>query len=715
MVKIKRPFLLSVFTILISLIALMLDGELLLCVFFILLCIAFVYFTLTGMLAARNIMIIVLCIILSTLAFKTFTLLYENDIKHTGTDKEINGIITAINYDEQGVLHDIVLSSCTVDNKNVNSKITVYTDSLTDISYCDKITFTCRELFTSDNNGIFRYHSLSKRLVLYCFPSYGCEFSVEKSDKNIYSAIMNLRDCFAEKLRTSLKEENSAIATALITGSTSQLSDKSALIFRICGISHIFAVSGMHLSIWTGFFFMFFRFRAKSKFIPNAAAIIFVLFYIVFTGFSPSVLRAGIMLLCVFTGKLIKREADTLNTLGIAGTVLLLFNPFLAGNVSFLLSFTATAAIILWNDYVFKEKTSYRGRLQFIVKKLKKYKDDLLVSVAVILTTLPVSSLFFGYISLISPVVSLVVTPLAEGVMIFAFLTALCPSDNIISEILCLITDKLCYDILKFTELASEIEFSVLPVNSYIVLPCFIVTLILSIYFITFKGNRKRAIAVILTGTLIFTALSVCERLSHNNETSVFIAGGTNSTMISVVMPSDNYALIYGAGGTYSQISQTSSFLSSKGILKADILFLPRATITESENAEYIKNTLLPDKTVNVSSKRNDGEYFIQIRDDACLQNRTTEDFAASVLEIDGIKTVICTLPSSDFSVCDEIYRSGDILICRNSIPESVDTESFTDIIIMTDKDEKYTDPYISTKNGSIEIVIKGDSYAINR
>ncbi len=65
------------------------------------------------------------------------------------------------------------------------------------------------------------------------------------------------------------------------------------------------------------------RARAKTKKWANLGAAAFVLFYAALTGFSPSVLRAGIMLLAVFGGRVLKKAADPLNSLGLAAALLL--------------------------------------------------------------------------------------------------------------------------------------------------------------------------------------------------------------------------------------------------------------------------------------------------------------------------------------------------------------------------------------------------------
>ena len=69
----------------------------------------------------------------------------------------------------------------------------------------------------------------------------------------------------------------------------------------------------------------------------------FVLFFMGLAGFSPSVTRAGIMMLLYLGGFLLRREPDSLNSLGLAALVILFANPFAAADLGMLLSFSATA------------------------------------------------------------------------------------------------------------------------------------------------------------------------------------------------------------------------------------------------------------------------------------------------------------------------------------------------------------------------------------
>ncbi len=710
MIRIKRPFLLTALTLLFTELVLMAGYSIIPKILLVILPVIFIVTCIRKMAISKAVLLITAAVAVASLSFSCNTAVYENEAVLAGYNKTVTGTVSEISYDENGIIHSALLTDCTVDNTEISSDIRIYTNETAAFTYGDRISLTPFRLAENEGEGLFRYHTLSDKTGFNAYSAKDTDYTVTAEAQGTYAAIAELRQWVRERLSSAFSGDIKGISEALITGSTDSLSDRFTLNLRKCGISHIFAVSGMHLSIWTGLFFLILKNKAKTSVLPNLLASVFVLFYIVFTGFSPSVMRAGIMLLFVFFGRMLKKASDTLNTLGIAGTILLCANPFLAGNVSFLLSFTATAAIILWNDYLLEAVTYPKGRLRFIKDGLRRQMGNILTSAGVILTTLPLTSVFFGYVSLVSPVVSLGATPLATGIMISSFIQLIIPEDLGIYSLAKGITELQCKLLTSLTDFFSEMDFMIIGVKPQSVLPIFIITSVICAAVVIFLKNKRLSLICVLAGALVFTGTVAADTYIHKDEATVFIAGEENSTLISIVAPSGSHTAVYGAGGSYSQLYKLKNYLSSRGILSADLLFVPRLSTTENGSARQAEKMLLPDNKIYAPT----GCYHSTIYEGTDIYNVTSDDFAASVITVNGVKIVICTLPSSDFSDCDEIFTSGDILVCRSAVPKAVDPNSFSDIIIMTDKDRAYDFSYISTKDSNTEITIKGASYAIN-
>jgi predicted membrane metal-binding protein len=124
------------------------------------------------------------------------------------------------------------------------------------------------------------------------------------------------------------------------------------------GLSHMVAVSGMHVSFLVGLILLICS--PRQAFIPGIPA---VLLFMLMTGMTPSVVRAGILYLALLTAPLVKRESDGLTTLLLALALILLQNPAAVCRVGCSCPFLH-GGILLQPSHV-------RGMTGYIRKKLK--------------------------------------------------------------------------------------------------------------------------------------------------------------------------------------------------------------------------------------------------------------------------------------------------------------------------------------------------------
>ncbi len=626
----------------------------------------------------------------------------------------VTGTIYEINPETESS-YAYVLKDYTVNGTAFKGYLQLYTSDQSQGEEGDRVEFTASEIFSEEYEGIFKYHSLSERSYLTAFTREAPSVTAEAEKSDIVSKINKLKRIITQKFFDNMEYDNAAVATALITGNKDYLSEEIALSLKISGVSHIFAVSGMHLSIWTGIFFIIFRQRARSAVIPNIAAIVFVIFFCIFTGFTPSVLRSGIMLITVFSAKLFRRQADGLNSLGIAGSVLLCANPFLAGNVSFLLSFSATFAIIWFSEFIIPQlSVKPRKRLPSPCALTKKLADGLLISLAVILTTLPITAVFFGYVSLLSPVTGIIITPLAEAVMLLSLLAGLFPAGNMLSYVMFSLAELPSSAITALTGYFSRFEEAIVSVHEEIIIPWYIasVLIIFTVYALT--KNKKNLLICILAGVAVLLSAASIHSVVHKNETKLYIPEGNNATTVAVVCESGKETFIYGTGGDYSTVSKITSYLNASGSFEADAIIIPRSQKTENFNTEYYLKKIFPRNVISAYSENETTVSEFNFGD-TYVYCRSSEDFCAAAIVCGNTKAVICSLPYSDFAHADAIFTQADVLICRSAVPQNADTDNYKEIIIMTDSPYRGTDLTVSTRNGDTEIILKGDSYAVNR
>lgn len=157
----------------------------------------------------------------------------------------------------------------------------------------------------------------------------------------------NLRRESQRTLEKNLSSRNAAIASAMILGLREDIDEDLQAQFRETGTAHILAISGMHLTIISGFFFYLLRFFSVPFRLRSIIIAMIVLFYFMLTDGRPPVLRASILIWTGCSAVFLKRSVLQLNNLVLAALCILIINPTELFQFGTHLSFMATATF-LW-------------------------------------------------------------------------------------------------------------------------------------------------------------------------------------------------------------------------------------------------------------------------------------------------------------------------------------------------------------------------------
>ena len=201
-----------------------------------------------------------------------------------------------------------------------------------------------------------------------------------------------------ETLHSRVEDENGGLLVAVLLGETEELPTGTALLFRRAGISHALAVSGMHLVFLCAALSFLFRRLGLPRPAVGVSVILFAFFYAALVGFTPSVLRASLMLFFYEGSWFAKRQPDSLTSLALSGFVMLLFAPYLIASVSFLLSYLATLGILLAAQFL-RSPVRKRSLPRAFARKIVSYA---VMTLFAVLFTLPVSCSLFGELPLLS-------------------------------------------------------------------------------------------------------------------------------------------------------------------------------------------------------------------------------------------------------------------------------------------------------------------------
>ena len=246
--------------------------------------------------------------------------------------------------------------------------------------------------------------------------------------KTPYYYCLKLKEYMLGLLRADGRTENSSLLSALLLGDKSGVSAETTLAFRKCGVSHLLVVSGLHVVTITMFCYEILRRLTKRP--PVIPALILVWLLAALTAFSPSAVRAALMLSIVLTADFSGREGDGLNSLGIAVTLMCAVSPSIVRDVGFLLSASATAGLLVIAPRIrgwLAKKLKTRERTRPVRGLLYGVSEVIAQSVAAWLATLPVTVLCFGSVSLIAPLANLLTLAPAAITLTLGFPAAVLP------------------------------------------------------------------------------------------------------------------------------------------------------------------------------------------------------------------------------------------------------------------------------------------------
>ncbi len=231
---------------------------------------------------------------------------------------------------------------------------------------------------------------------------------------------------FAEKVRSNylktmqsvMPREDAAAIFAMLFGGYSGIKPELVEAFTATGIVHILSVSGSHITLLAA---VMAQLGAIFRLRPLLTAVfvsIVIALYCILAGCVPPALRAGAMGLLAFFALAGGRESDARRLLALVGMALLFFEPLLAFDISFQLSFAATAGL-LYLAPPFSEKLS---RLYFLPRFVAM---SLAVTLGAQLATLPLLAWYFHRLSISSLIANIVVVPIVELIIVVGLFAGL--------------------------------------------------------------------------------------------------------------------------------------------------------------------------------------------------------------------------------------------------------------------------------------------------
>ena len=333
-----------------------------------------------------------------------------------------------------------------------------------------------------------------------------------------------------------------------ILGDTSELSEEISKSYQQNGVSHLFSISGMHISLFATIILYFLKRISYNNYYNYSIVILFLIFYSLLVGSSPSVIRSLIMYILFSLNKLFNLKIKSLDIMCLILIIMLLINPYYIYNISFQYSYLISFSLVLF---------SYK--LKSIKNKLTK---SLYISLISFLVSFPICIYNFYQANFFSIILNIILIPFVS-IIVFP-LSLVCfviPKLSIFLNIVISIMQSLSLIIYKYK--IGIIIFS--KPSIYII--------ILYYLFIYLFLYNKRNIYILI----ILIIHKFYPYINSNLEVTYLDVGQGDSAFIK--FPHNQSNILIDTGGLVNSdyhvtISKTIPYLKSKGITKIDCLIL---------------------------------------------------------------------------------------------------------------------------------------------
>ena len=295
----------------------------------------------------------------------------------------------------------------------------------------------------------------------------------------------------------SLTPRAEGLPSALLLGDKTALSDSVRRDFSRAGVSHLLAISGLHMTLLFGLLAGLLRLLRLPK--RGRAVILSVCAagYLILLGFPPSATRAAIMLGFVYLSHLLSAKADSLTSLGLAGALILAVTPCAAADAGFWMSYLAVLGLVTLMPEVnrfFKERA---GQSSLLAVGFFQVLTGILVGLVAMSFTLPVVAVVIGEMGVLSPVSTLLLTPLCGAVLVLSLL-ALPFGGGVVGTLLGGLTEGVCGGMSSLASWMGEPSWAVVSLKHPAVAPVAFGMLIGVLILLAVRLPKRRQWTVIL-------------------------------------------------------------------------------------------------------------------------------------------------------------------------------------------------------------------------
>lgn len=424
-------------------------------------------------------------------------------------------------------------------------------------------------------------------LVAECF-----EFDVVSRDNtNVKIFFKKLNREYSEIIKNRVSSDTSSVICALFLGDRSGISESDSRDYARLGISHILALSGMHLSILAAVVSHLFRKIKIKRQIKYILTTVVIWLFVALTGFSESVMRAAIMLSIYYLLFMFRVQSDFITRIFASVSIICIFSPYSVYSLGLLLSFMAVIGCAICSHLtIYSERGS----------KIKLIPLGILGTGVIVLFTLPVTFLKFGFISSLSIPANLIMIPVFTLLLYLSPFVLLFGGIPVVGNVICIVTEWITENTLFLVRNLSSLKFAIIPFNSdihkYAVLVIFAAFLG---YLMLGKKQAKYCFISVLVGVMIFAGGSVYSYIDSSNNSYVYTIEEKSGDYTFIETDND-LTVVANRAISRSSSSTLYSYIVSYGYVEIENLFVTDYTyrmynsIDKITDITYVRNVYLP-------------------------------------------------------------------------------------------------------------------------
>ncbi len=633
----------------------------------------------------------------------------------------------------EGEVSDIIKSSAgkrtyiiLVDSINGESVepflMNLYSGYNREVDYYDEVNFYADVIVPTPSATFDSYNYYkSKGVYLLGFLSDEVDMNITSfgvDSQSLMYKIKTLNDDLSSEIDKYFDQKQAVVMKNLLLSTDDYDETNLDISYDKTGLSHLFSISGLHLSILFSFVYFIFTKLGLSKRYSSIAAMGFILFFVAFTGFNIPTIRAGIMVGMLLLGNVFRLKSDSVNSLFIAGVLIVATNIFSIRDVGFIMSFLSVGAIIILHPIISEYVISKNKLKSDFAQKIVSLSC---VSIAATIGILPVYIIIFKSMSTIFLISNLIVLPVSTIVLCLGFVFLIIVNFGAIDSITRILSEITAgfIDLQNhLVEVFADFELAVMGLDNEMFFAWYLASVALLILSYVLRKRVKLLKASIVAICAVALFITPYTLFASKGEISLHTITDGNRTNIAITY-ANSATVILGSDNNYID-ELTLNKLNAMGITKIDNLVIAYDEFEAYNDTEILAENIAVD---NVFINKYNTFAKVIVPD---------FDVGANIYEIDDMtinikdnlsinfyydrKSLITSINTDVFGGCISAYYSipqteeyNIFCISGQTWGEQVDIPMGQAVILDRQYDEiRVNSEYVYAIDGDLKLVISG-------